>query len=116
MAIKFPGKLPPAPEWKPEIYDPNKPPTARPSSRDKFYGDIQVGTSVDGINRGPRVAPVLKVASPPLPAHDPIRALKGDIGNDVPIRASAAVVPTSTPFRSAPAAPAPAGYKPFRVK
>lgn len=115
MTIKFPGKLPPPPEWKPEDYDPTKPPKPRQSSQ-SVNGYISVGTSHDGVRTGPRVAEMLEVASPALPASDPLRAMKGDIGNEVPIRASAANVKSSTPFRVVAATPAASASKPFRVK
>lgn len=111
----MPGQLPPVPESSMVVYPLGEEPPPRTSARWPD-GAIMVGDAQDGRRADP-IRPYMR-HSAALPPTDPLRALKGDIGDETVVRASQQAAPAqSKPFRpTSPAQPGPTSAKPFRTK
>lgn len=111
----MPGKLPPVSDnmFAPTAFGETPPPRTSARWPD---GPIMVGDAHDGT----RAAPIRPEHRTPaaLPPTDPIRAIKGDIGNETVVRASQQAGPQQAkPFRpTSPAQPHSATPRPFRTK
>lgn len=113
----MPGPLPPVPD---NVFDPTPiGETPPPRTSGVWPGPertISTGDAQDGRRADP-IRPYMRHAAA-LPPTDPIRAIKGDVGNETVVRASQQAGPAQPkPFRpTSPAQPHSGAPKPFRTK